>query len=346
MSSSVAISRSVPLRSSSHWSGQLREGEQRTRDDGAGRLRAAVEEQQRVGDREVDADRAAVDLGLGPDRHHVVGRALRLLGVQLGATPARTPSPRRCRPRRCTAGRRRARSCARTSSAGRATPPAAKPSSLPIIIAGSGAARSPMISAFPPFASTPSNSAVTVARTSASQLADGPRGEPAGDEVAAGAVHRVVEADDRRVGRDVRPVAALVLVRVDEQVGVLLDVLDVVVAGHAPQLVGGVPVEGLRSPGARRRWGTGRWRRSRRRAGPRPCGGIVGGGQERRKTADIPRGDRRGGLGAVRRAALGVPVSPLRGDGAAGGAGAAGAARRRSPARCSASPRSRSRSGR
>ena len=74
-------------------------------------------------------------------------------------------------------------------------------------------------------------------------LAHGPRGETAGHEVAAGPVERVVEADHRRVGRDVRTVPALVLVRVDEQIRVLLDVLDVVVARDAPQLVGGVPVD-------------------------------------------------------------------------------------------------------
>src|SRR5690606_4985241 len=43
-------------------------------------------------------------------------------------------------------------------------------------------------------------------------------------------------------GRDVRPVAALLLVGVDEDVLALLDLDDVVVARDAPQLVGRVPV--------------------------------------------------------------------------------------------------------
>ena len=63
--------------------------------------------------------------------------------------------------------------------------------------------------------------------------ARGTRREPPRDEVAAPAVERVVEPDDRRVGRDVRPVAA----RVAPRRRVLLDLDDVVVARDAPELV-------------------------------------------------------------------------------------------------------------
>ena len=71
------------------------------------------------------------------------------------------------------------------------------------------------------------------------------RREATGDQVAALLVQRVVQPDDRRVRGDVRAVAALLLVGVDEQVLALLDVDDVVVARDAPQLVGRVPVRGL-----------------------------------------------------------------------------------------------------
>ena len=76
-------------------------------------------------------------------------------------------------------------------------------------------------------------------------LAHGSRREPTRDEVSAGDVERIVGADDRTVGRDVGPVAALVLVGVDEDVLVLLDVDDVVVAGHHPEFVRLVPHDGL-----------------------------------------------------------------------------------------------------
>ena len=120
-----------------------------------------------------------------------------------------------------------------------------KPSSLPIIIAGRGAARSPMISALPSVRRDASKSRAIVARTSDSHSPTGARREAAGDEVAPRAVLGVVEADERGVGRDVGPVPALALVRVDEELGVLLDVLDVVVARDPPELVGRVPVHRL-----------------------------------------------------------------------------------------------------
>ena len=71
----------------------------------------------------------------------------------------------------------------------------------------------------------------------------GARRETPVHELAALRVHRVVEADDRRVGRQVGSVAALDAIGVDEDVLRLLDLDDVVVAGDAPELVLGVPVD-------------------------------------------------------------------------------------------------------
>ena len=67
--------------------------------------------------------------------------------------------------------------------------------------------------------------------------------EPTRNHVAALHVERVVKADDGIVGREVRPIAALFLVGVDEDVLALFDLDDVVVARDSPQLVDFVPVD-------------------------------------------------------------------------------------------------------
>ena len=65
--------------------GVLDQVPERGRDDRPGRLGATVDEQQALADDHVVAHRLAVDLGVAPDRHHVVGGVGTLLRDQLGA---------------------------------------------------------------------------------------------------------------------------------------------------------------------------------------------------------------------------------------------------------------------
>ena len=128
------------------------------------------------------------------------------------------------------------------------------PRRSPIIIAGSGAARSPTISALPPLASTASSRSRDRRANVVFPVRHRARGEAARHQLPPLRVQRVVDADDGVVGGQVRAVAALLLVGVDEDVFRLLDLEDVVVARDPPQLVDRVPVDGrvLAQPRVRR----------------------------------------------------------------------------------------------
>ena len=55
-------------------------------------------------------------------------------------------------------------------------------------------------------------------------------------------MQRIVKTDDGIASRDIRSVAALFGIGVDEDVLALFDLDDVVVAGNPPQLMNGIPV--------------------------------------------------------------------------------------------------------
>ncbi len=222
--------------------GTRRQLEDRARDHRACRLGATVEEEQAVADHRVEPDRLTVDLGRGPDRHDVVGRAALLLLVEL---------------RTCTRELERGHDhvVGRVTRTAAAHDRAGRPlhelrphlvriaqeqpdhlrgqrtgqifDELDAVLGGGGIEQ-------------PGDRRLDVVL---------PRQHGAGREatvhqLAALRVQRIVETDDRRVRRQVGAVAALLAVGADEDVLRLLDLDDVVVAGDPPQLVLGVPVDG------------------------------------------------------------------------------------------------------
>ena len=229
--------RSAPARELRPLVRTLDQVEHRASDHRPGRLGTAVQDQQAVGDGRVDGH-----VGRRPGRHHVVHRAALLLGVQLGrrlgelhrgedAVVVQVPRP--------------------TAQDDRALRPLLQV--VPAVLSEPqqladhhrGQRRREIIDHLR--AAALGLHGVEQARDLGSHVVlphgHGLRREPTRHQVAALVVERIVEPDDRRVGRQVRSVAALLLVRVDEHVLALLDLDDVVVPGDTPELVRGVPVE-------------------------------------------------------------------------------------------------------